>query len=95
MKMEIYIQNTTNGSVEKINIKDQQYASSVLKVISKILNKEPQHDNSDDGSTQFIYLSGVQLNSLFEHMKRRDEDLARIINIVQIDNLRGVKYVDY
>jgi hypothetical protein len=82
--------------MKEIRIKNHDFSEHLIKVISNILGKEPYYEYSEEDDTALMfYLTAKEINKLFEHAKRTDEDLAQIIEVEQLRRLRGIKNIHY
>lgn len=94
--MSFFIFNTTTDDIAEIRIKNHNLSEHLVKVISNILGEEPNFEYSDeDDSALTVYLTSEEINKLFKHANRTDEDLARIISVNQLGPLRGIKNIHY
>lgn len=91
--MRIYMMNLTTADHAEIKIINHNHESKLVRVISNILRKEPNVEEELDGLT--IALTSQEINILYEHAQETPEDLARIIDVEQLNELRGIKGIDY
>ena len=91
--MRLYIMNLTTADHAEIKIINHNHESKLVKVISKILHREPYAEEELGGLT--ITLTSQEINVLYEHALEMPEDLARIIDVEQLNALRGIKGIDY
>jgi len=91
--MRIYMMNLTTADHAKIKIINHNHESKLVKVISNILHTEPYVEEELDGL--MIALTSQEINILYKHAQETSEDLARIIDVEQLNELRGIKGIDY
>jgi hypothetical protein len=94
--MSFYIFNTTTGDIAEIRIKNHNHSEHIVKVMSNILGEEPYSEYlGEEDLALTIYLTSEEIDKLFKHAKKTDEDLAQIIAIGQLRRLRGIKNIHY
>ena len=91
--MNFYIMNLSTSEHEEIKIINHNHAPKLVKVISNILGQEPDYEETP--GVLEMSLTGRQINTLYIHAKENGDDLARIIDVEQLDALRGIKGCDY
>nr|WP_319393411.1 hypothetical protein [uncultured Desulfobacter sp.] len=91
--MLLYITNLTTADHAEIKIINHNHESKLVKVISNILRTEPYVEK--DSNIWTITLTSQEINILYEHAQETPEDLARIIDVEQLNALRGIKGIDY
>ena len=91
--MSFFITNESTEECKEIKIINHHHESKLIKVISNILGDEP--DYKDNGSFLEIYLTSRQINTLYRRAKETGDHLARIIDVEELDALRGIKGCDY